>query len=110
MSSTPNKPAGGAASTVLNILAASNEYVTLGIQVAGVLIPLGKALVQKIEGIGAGAVTITFSDLVAADTAELDAIQKLSEDDLAAVNAELTRIGLPALPAPPSSGGGGITQ
>jgi len=109
MSSTPNKPAGREASTVLNILAASNEYVTLGIQVAGVLIPLGKALVQKIESIGQGAVTITFSDLIAADTAELDAIQQLSEDELTAVNAELKRIGLPELPPPPS-GGGTITQ
>lgn len=104
MSSTPNKPAGSTASTVLSILAASNEYVTLGIQVAGVLIPLGKALVGKIKEIGTGSVTITFTDLIAADTAELDAIQKLSEDELAAVNAELTRIGLPVLPAPPPTG------
>lgn len=113
MSNTPNSPVGKTASTMLNILAASNGYVTLAIQAAGVLVPLGKALVQKIEDIGKGSVTITFTDLVTADLAELDAIQKLSSDEIAAINAELAQLGLPALPPPPSSGdsgGGPITQ
>jgi hypothetical protein len=105
MSSTPKPPAGSpiasGAATLLNILAASNGYVTLGIQVAGVLVPLGKALIGKIKSIGAGAVTITFTDLVAADTAELDAISKLSTDELAVINTELAAMGLPTLPEPP---------
>lgn len=100
--STPNNPAANTASTLLNILAASNGYVTLAIQAAGVLIPLGKALVQKIEDIGKGTITITFTDLVAADMAELDAIQQLSIDEITTINAELAQLGLPALPAPPN--------
>jgi hypothetical protein len=106
--STPNQPAGSGLGTLLTILSASNEYVTLGVTVAGVAIPLIKALISKIEGIGTGNVTITFSDLVAGDLAELDAIQQLSTDDLTAVNAELTRMGFPTLPAPPA--GPPITQ
>lgn len=107
--STPNQPAAGSTVTsLLSILQLSSGWVTLGINVAGVAIPLIKALVQKIEGIGAGNVTITFSDLVAQDLAELDAIAKLSTDDLTAINAELTRLGLPTLPAPPP--GPPITQ
>ena len=100
--STPNQPAGGSGlGTLLTILSASNEYVTLGVTVAGVAIPLIKGLIAKIEGIGTGNVTITFADLVTADLAELDAIQQLASDDLAAVNAELKRMGFPTLPAAP---------
>lgn len=107
MSSTPNKPAVGSAGTgaaFLSALQESSGYVTLAIQVAGVLVPLGKALIGKIKSIGQGAVTIEFDALETQDLAELDAINQLSIDELAAVNAELTRIGLPTLPAPPSPG------
>lgn len=87
-----------------------NTEIALGIQVAGVLIPLAKGLVAKIEGIGTKTTTITFTDLVAADAAELDAIQQLSTDDLTAVNAELVRLGRPPIapldpPAPPTAVG-----
>jgi hypothetical protein len=107
MSSTPNKPAGTTLTTILTILEGSNGYVQLAVTVAGVLIPLGKALIQKIEGIGTGSITITFSDLITADNTELDAIAKLSTDELTAINAELTRLGLPTLtvPLPPTSSG-----
>ena len=104
MSSTPNKPSGGTGAAFLNALGQANGYVALAIQVGGVLVPLGKALVSKIKDLGSGSVTITFTDLVTADMTELDAIAKLSTDELAAVNAELTRMGLPALPAPPPPG------
>jgi hypothetical protein len=101
MSSTPNKPVGGTAGAILTALQESSSYVTLAIQVAGVLVPLGKSLIGKIKSIGQGAVTIEFDALVTEDLAELDAINQLSIDELAAINAELTRIGLPALPAAP---------
>jgi hypothetical protein len=103
MSSTPNKPAGSTAASILTILQESNGYVSLGIQLAGVFVPLAKALIQKIEGIGTGNPTITFSDLVAADQAEIAAIVQTANADLAAVNAELVRLGVPPLPNPPAA-------
>ena len=102
MSNGTNQPAGSTTLGLLQTLAGTNGYIALGIQVAGVLIPLGKALIQTIEGIGQGSATITFTDLVAADDAELAAIVQNSETDLAAVNAELAKLGLPQLPAPPA--------
>ena len=99
---TGNQPAGSTTLGLLQTLAGANGYIALGIQVAGVLIPLGKALINKIEDIGKGAVTITFTDLIAADDAELAAIVQSSETDLAAINAELVKLGLPQLPAPPA--------
>jgi hypothetical protein len=92
------------AQNILSALADSNGYVTLALTAAGVVIPLAKAAIQKIEGLGSANVTITFTDLVAADQAELTAIVQEADADLAAVNAELTRLGLPAIsaPAPPA--------
>ena len=52
------------------------------------------------EGIGAGNVTIAFTELLAADMKALDEIAQLSTEDLTAINAELTRVGAPTLPAP----------
>jgi hypothetical protein len=102
MSSNPIKPAGSTASTILTILQESNGYISLGIQLAGVFVPLAKALIQKIEGIGTGSVTITLSDLVLADQAELDKIAQAAGDDLAAINVELVRMGIPPLVVPPA--------
>jgi hypothetical protein len=87
----------------LTILQESNGYISLGLQLAGVFVPLAKALIQKIEGIGTGNPTITFSDLVAADQAEIAAIVATADADLAAINAELVRLGLPPLPNPPAA-------
>ena len=103
MSSTPQKPAGSTAATILTILQESNGYISLGIQLAGVFVPLAKGLIQKIEGIGAGNVTITFTDLVAHDQAEIAAIVATAGADLDAVNAELVRLGAPPLPNPPAA-------
>lgn len=102
MSNGTNPPAGSKTLGLLQTIADANGYVALAIQVGGVLIPLGKALIQKMESIGTGSVTITFTDLVAADDAELDAIVQSSTADLEAINAELAKLGLPQLPAPPS--------
>jgi len=104
MSNGTNQPAGSKTLALLQAVAGANGYVALAISAAGVLIPLGKALVQKIESIGKGSVTITFTDLVAADDAELAAITQSSTADLDDINAELKRLGLPELPAPPTAG------
>lgn len=111
MSSEPIKSAVSVPATILNILQESNGYISLGIQLAGVFVPLAKGLVQKIEGIGKGSVTIALSDLVLADQAELDKIAQTAGDDLTAINAELVRMGAPPLVAPaPPAGGPPITQ
>jgi hypothetical protein len=85
---------------VLGQLADANGYVTLGLAVAGELVPLGKALVQEVKQIATGATTETYQVLLQIDGAELDAIAQLSEDDLAAVNAELAKLGIPPVPSP----------
>jgi hypothetical protein len=103
MPPVPNQPASSKALGILQTLAGTNGYIALGIQVADLVIPLGKALIKDIKGIGQGAVTITFTDLVAADEAELAAIIQTSKADLDAVNAELAKLGLPPLSAPPTS-------
>jgi hypothetical protein len=103
MSTPPKSPAGSAASTILTILQESNGYISLGLQLAGVFVPLAKGLIQKIKGIGAGNVTITFTDLVAHDQAEIAGIVTTAGADLDAVNAELVRLGHPPLPTPPAS-------
>ncbi len=97
MSSNPIKPAGSTAATILTILQESNGYISLGLQLAGVFVPLAKGLIQKIEGIGAGNVTITFTDLVAHDQDEIAAIVATAGADLDAINAELVRLGHPGL-------------
>jgi len=76
-----------------------NQDVVLAIQLGGVLVPLVKGMIANIERIGEKTTTITFTDLVAADTAELTAIKQLSADDLLAINAELQRQGLPPMPS-----------
>jgi len=102
MSNGTNNPAGSKTLGLLQAIAGANGYVALGISVLGVVLPLGKALIGKIENIGKGAVTITFTDLVAADDAELDAITKTAGADLDAINAELAKLGLPPLSPPPA--------
>lgn len=88
------------ASTVLTALADANGYVSLALQLGEVLVPIGKALVSRIESIGQGAPTITFQLLVSQDQTELTNVDQMSTDDLNAINAELTRLGKPALPIP----------
>lgn len=83
---------------ILATLAASNQYITLGIELAGEIVPLAKGLVQEIKQIGTGTDTVTYQVLVQTDGAELDAIHQLAEDDLAAINAELAKLGQPPIP------------
>jgi hypothetical protein len=99
MTSNPTPPL-STAGTLLTVLQNSGGYITLGIELAGVFVPLIKGLISKIEGIGTGNVTIAFTELLAADMKALDEIAQLSTEDLTAINAELTRVGAPTLPAP----------
>jgi len=79
--STPNK--------VLTALVDANEYVALGLQVGEVLVPLVKGAIKEIRTIGEGKETVSYEVLLQIDGAELDAVDKLSQDDLAAINLEL---------------------
>lgn len=89
------------AKAVLTTLENTNGYVTLAIEVAGELIPLGKAVVRGIRQLATGGTTVDYEVLLRMDGAELDAIDKLSTDDLAAINAELAKLGLPPVPPLP---------
>lgn len=97
-------------SDVLSSLSEVGGYVGIVANIAGVAIPLGKALVSDIQKIGQGA-DETYQVLVQTDTAALDSVQEIAGEDLAAINAELVRQGAPPLavpasvpdPAPPST-------
>ncbi len=85
--STPNK--------VLAALASTNEYVAVGIQVGEIVVPLVKGVVKEIRTIATGVETVSYEVLLQVDGAELDAVDKLAQDDLAAINSELQLRGLP---------------
>jgi hypothetical protein len=97
------------AKAVLSSLQDTNGYVTLAIELAGELVPLGKGLVKEIKTIGTGGETVTYAVLLQMDSSELDATDKLATDDLTAINEELKRLGLPPVPVPPANPGP-ITQ
>lgn len=85
-----------------NVLAAlgdTNTLITLGLEVAGEIVPLGKALVRGIRSIGGSTDTTTYELLLVADSTELDAISTLALADLAAINGELAKLGkAPVIP------------
>jgi len=91
--------------SVLSALAGANGTITLALNVAGALIPLGEALVAEIKQIATGAETVTYTVLLQMDGAELDSIDTLSETDIKAINVELAKLGLPALPSSAPSPG-----
>jgi hypothetical protein len=92
-----------AAKNALSILADANEYVALGLQVGNLVVPLVKGLIKEIRVIGQGTETVSYEIVIQTDQAELEDVKKLSTDDLAAINEELTRLGLPTVVVPPSS-------
>jgi hypothetical protein len=85
---------------LLQTLASANGYIALALQVGTMLVPIGKALVKEIRSIGAPQETVTYEVLLQVDAAELEAIDKLATDDIAAINAELTQYGVPPIPLP----------
>lgn len=89
----------------LSILADTNEYITLGLQVGNLVVPLVKGVIRGIRSIGTGQETVSYEVVVQMDVAELEDVKKLSTDDLAAINEEFTRLGLPTVPVPASPPG-----
>lgn len=86
-------------SNILSALTDTNAGITLALEIGGQLVPLAKGLVSEIKKIGIGTDTEEYQLLITADASELDAIAKLSLDDLAAINAELTKLGVaPVVP------------
>lgn len=88
------------AGTVLTTLRGVSGGITLAIEVAGQLVPLVKGLVLEIKKISAGADSMDYQILVQTDSDALNKVIQVSKDDLAAINAELTRMGLPPLSIP----------
>lgn len=84
---------------VLAALSSANQYVTLAIELGGEIVPLAKGLVKEIRSIGEKKET-TYQILLQTDGAELDAVHQLAEDDLAAINAELAKMGKDPIPRP----------
>ena len=84
---------------ILSGLAGANQIITLGLEIGGVVVPLAKGLIQEIKQIGGGAQSVSYQVLIQTDSAELEAIAQLATDDLAAINAELAKLGKPAIPA-----------
>lgn len=91
--STPNK--------ILAALAGTNEYVSLGLEVAGTVVPLVKGAITEIRSIATGKETVTYQVLLQVDGAELDSVDKLAVDDLTAINAELSARGISPVPIEP---------
>jgi hypothetical protein len=87
-----------ATSNVLAALSKSNRVIVLALEVAGELVPLVKGTISEIRKLTSGSTTATYDVVVKADAAELDAITQLAADDLAAINAELKRLGQPPIP------------
>jgi len=96
MSSTKN---------ILGALSDAGTVLSIGLPVAGEIIPLATGLVKEIKSIATGSETVDYQILLQTDGAELDAIHQLAEDDLAAINAELAKLGQPPIadPSAPAS-------
>jgi hypothetical protein len=92
-----------ATSNVLAGLKDANAIIVLGLEIAGQLVPLVKGAITEIRKIGGGSTTVSYEIVVKADAAELDITTQLAVDDLAAINAELARMGLPPVPPYDSS-------
>jgi hypothetical protein len=82
---------------VLGILSEAGSIIGIGIPIAGEIIPLATGLVKAIRQIASGTDTVTYEILIQADSKELDAVHQLAEDDLAAINAELAKLGKPPI-------------
>jgi len=94
--STPNK--------ILTALADANGVISLGLEVAGVVVPLVKGAITEIRKLGTSTSNVTYQVVLEVDATELDSIDKLAVDDLTAINAELAARGITPVPiAPPST-------
>lgn len=109
---TPNTPVAPKISTVLSTLAETNAYVQLGLEVAGIVVPIGRALIQEIKQITTKQNTVAYQVLVQMDETDLQAVVTLDIAEIVAINAELTRLGKTTLPVPaaPQVGSGGASE
>jgi hypothetical protein len=89
------------AAAVVSALTSANAIATLALEIGGVVIPIFKGVVTKIESIGTGSATVDYQVLITTDGKELDGTVQVALADLAAVNAELVRQGKPPLDVPP---------
>jgi hypothetical protein len=89
--------AAATAGSILTALTDVNGELTLAIQIAGVVIPLVVGLVQKIKSELSGTQTIEYTVVLKMGQDQLDKIIQGTGGDLAEINAELTRLGLPTL-------------
>jgi|SRR5690348_5180989 len=85
---------------VLGSLSKAGAIVTLGVEVAGELVPLIKGAVKKIEQVSTGQDTVSYTVLVQTDETALAGVEALSEADLTAINGELARLGKAPIPLP----------
>jgi hypothetical protein len=86
--------------SILQILQDAGGYVTLGVEVAGVVIPLVKAVVTDIKNAAEGGATETYTVLLTADAAALDAVDALALEQIEDINAYLGSIGAALIPVP----------
>ena len=86
------------AKNVLGALLGSSNTITLAIELAGDIVPIAKATVQEIKVLATGGETVDYQILLHTDGAALDSVDKMSQDDLSAINAELKKLGLPQVP------------
>lgn len=87
---------------ILSALSESNSILTLGIEIAGELVPIFKGTVSEIKKLSSKTDTVDYQVLLQGDESSLASVETMSEADLAAINGELTRLGKPPLPGPPA--------
>lgn len=84
--------------SILETLASVGGEVGALIEIGGKLIPIGIAVIKKIKTNIAGVETESFQLLVASDQAILLDVDRMSNEDLDAINAEFKRLGYPLHP------------
>lgn len=88
-----------ATGSLLKILTASNAELSLGISIGQVVVPLVIGLVKEIKTNVIGT-DVEYTVVLKSNKALLDNIIASAETDIAAINAELARFGLPPLADP----------
>ena len=94
MSTTPSPT-----SALLNVLTSLNGGVQLGVTIGNVVVPLIAGVIKSIKT-GESGQTVEYTVVIQTEQAVLDSIIAAGASDLAAINAELVRMGLAPLPVP----------
>jgi hypothetical protein len=95
---------GSNAGKLLDLLSSTNAAVSIGLVVGETVVPLIVGLVKEIKSQIAGeGDKVEYTVVVQAEHAVLDKIIADGTADLAAINAELERLGLPPLAVPPAA-------